>query len=98
MPETAARYFIKITAVRAEKLQDISEKDCLKEGVYTISDYESEWWLHGCDKPINGIYESWPTPRKAYAALIDKINGKGTWESNPWVWVYDYELFKKHEL
>ena len=34
------------------------------------------------------------TPREAYAALIDKLSGKGTWESNPYVFVYDFELIK----
>ena len=32
--------------------------------------------------------------RTRYAALIDKISGKGTWENNPWVFVYDFELVK----
>ena len=34
------------------------------------------------------------TPSKAYAELIDKVSGKGTWESNPYVFVYDFELIK----
>ncbi len=34
------------------------------------------------------------TAREAYAALIDKVSGKETWESNPWVWVYEFELVK----
>lgn len=38
------------------------------------------------DKPMK--------PREAYAALIDRISGKGTWESNPYVFVYDFELVK----
>ena len=34
------------------------------------------------------------TRRIAYAALIDKISGKGTWASNPYVFVYEFELIK----
>lgn len=60
---------IRITDVRVERLQDIHEEDCLREG---IMDGE--------------------TPRKAFAALIDKVSGKGTWERNPWVFVYTFEL------
>lgn len=33
-----------------------------------------------------------PSPRYAYASLIDKISGKGTWDSNPYVFAYDFEL------
>lgn len=84
MPESAARYFIKITGVRAEKLQDISDEDCLKEGIFEVM---------GGALNMNGIDGiGWLQPNDAYAALIDKINGKGTWKSNPWVWVYDFEL------
>lgn len=74
MPEVAARYFIKITGVRAERLQDISEDDCVKEGT-----------------PYSQV-EEYGGLREAYSAIIDSINGKGTWNSNPWMWVYDYEL------
>lgn len=37
-----------------------------------------------------GLYN---TPRDAFSALIDKVSGKGTWESNPYVWVYEFKLF-----
>ncbi|OJV17950.1 MAG: hypothetical protein BGO30_08380 [Bacteroidetes bacterium 41-46] len=91
MPEWAARYFIEVTAVRAERLQDISEKDCIKEGIDRI-DFPA---IHfGIEE---GEYFHWlgNTPQEAYAALINKINGKGTWEKNPFVWVYDFKLIEK---
>lgn len=84
---------IRITNVRVERLQDISDEDCIKEGVckwtkdkelykYDLADgFEMFEWR---DKPR--------TPQEAYAALIDKISGYGTWESNPYVFVYDFEL------
>jgi len=87
MPESAARYFIEITAVRAERLQDISDEDCMKEGICPKLDGLS------FVNEVNNI--AYPTPKRAYAALIDEINGKGTWEKNPWVWVYDFELINK---
>lgn len=90
MPESAARYFIEITAVRAERLQDITEADCIKEGIDRI-DFPA---IHfGIEE---GEYFNWlgNTPQEAYASLIDKINGKGTWEENPFVWVYDFKLVK----
>ena len=91
MPESAARHFIKITGVRAERLQDISEEDCLKEGI------EEVIWngkiLKSSKHYFNG-YESYGTPIEAYAELIDRINGNGTFQRNPFVWVYDFKLIK----
>lgn len=85
MPEWAARTFIKITDVRFERLQDITDDDCFREGIY--DDGTGYVYEH------NGI--AYSTPREAYAAEIDIINGKGTWDSNPFVWSYYYELVKK---
>lgn len=93
MPEVAARYFIKITDVRAERLQDISDEDCIKEGVSQgVCSGGAFWGV----KLTDGTYTSYSdSPREAYKMLIEKINGSGTWENNPWVWVYDYELTKQ---
>lgn len=86
MPAYAARHFIKITGVRAERLQDISDEDCIKEGIFKYLSHARVYWKNGFD----GL--PYDTPIDAYAALIDCINGKGTWDNNPFVWVYDYEL------
>ena len=91
MPESAARHFVEITAVRAERLQDISEEDCFKEGI------EEVIWrgkILKSSKHYFNSYESYDTPIEAYAELIDRINGNGIWERNPWVWVYDFKLVK----
>lgn len=82
---------IRITNIRVERLQDISEEDCMAEGIWCDSNVGLEgttYWYHGL---ANSSYR---TARDAYAVLIDKISGKGTWESNPWVFVYDFELVK----
>jgi len=77
-------HHIRITDVRVEQLQDISNEDCMREGV--IKD----------DEPYSRYFfslDSWyNTPRAAFADLIDKVCGRGTWESNPLVWVYSFEL------
>lgn len=85
---------IRITNVRVERLQDISDKDCLAEGI--IKGKVGSEDTHFMDayyipnKPLEPIC----TPREAYAELIDKVSGKGTWYKNPYVWVYDFELIK----
>lgn len=89
MPQCAARYFIKITAVRSERLQDISDADCESEGICPV--WESGFIVGWSNKQDGKVYDK---RQQAYASLFDKINGKGTWEENPFVWVYDYELMK----
>lgn len=82
---------IRITNVRIERLQDISDEDCLAEGII-------KWDAGQKDVPFysykNAKKNDFDTPREAYAALIDKVSGKGTWNSNPYVFVYDFELVK----
>lgn len=92
---------IRITNVRIERLQDISEEDCLKEGV-VISEsrikggvrmYYPCRYLESCAKK-NGWGRVFDTPQKAFASLIDKVGKEGDWDKNPYVFVYDFELVK----
>lgn len=85
---------IKILGVRAERLQDISNEDCIKEGIEEERNWGNgtEWFTY-----CNGTH-SFDTPREAYKALINSIDGKDTWDNNPWVWVYDYELIDRKEV
>lgn len=84
---------IKITNVRIERLQDISDDDCLKEGILKEKTYygEDSYNIKIKDKKH---YYSLDTPREAYAVLIDKVGKKGDWDKNPYVFVYDFELVK----
>ena len=90
-------HHIRITDIKVERLQDISDEDCLREGVeLNTRQYEYDgtkkycvcglkhWRAIGCT--------DFDTPREAFAALIDKVSGKGTWESNPYVFVYEFKL------
>ena len=90
---------IKITNVRIERLQDISNDDCFREGIshYTPADAQNTKGGFGFQSSKGGLY-LFDTARDAFAALIDKVSGKGTWESNPYGWVYDFELVKKWDL
>lgn len=82
---------IRITNIRVERLQDISDEDCLKEGIreHPILINNERWYV--CPGGALGMF---PSARKAFATLIDKVSGKGTWEKNPWVLVYEFELIK----
>lgn len=85
---------LRITNVRIERLQDIRDEDCLTEGIIKGRvGCEHTHFMDAYYVPTMTL-EPFCTPREAYAALIDKVSGKGTWESNPYVWVYDFELIK----
>lgn len=81
---------IRITDIKIERLQDISDEDCLKEGVKKYG-----FMTYHC-VTIKTLYDkSYKTPRDAFAALIDKVSGRGTWKANPWVFAYSFEVVKK---
>lgn len=84
-------HHIRITDIKVERLQDISDEDCFKEGIYASNSHEIGYgipWVYEFAKSKMAYY----TPREAFAALIDKVSGKGTWESNPFVFAYEFVL------
>lgn len=85
-------HHIKITNIRVEHLQDISDEDCLREGVDKYKNGKDIIFMVSGIMQKRGIHKSFRTPREAFAELIDKVSGKGTWQSNPFVWVYEFEL------
>lgn len=83
-------HHIKITDVKVELLQNISDEDILREGVWQLYDNKDLFYV---SKNIGYAPEvAFLTAREAFWYLIDKISGKGTWESNPWVVAYSFEL------
>lgn len=87
-------HHIRITDIKIERLQDISDEDCLKEGIYRLDSANGNGgiaysFVGASDKKHIGLYN---TPRDAFEVLIDKVSGKGTWESNPFVFVYEFKL------
>ena len=84
MPEWAARYFIKITDIRAERLQEITEEDARAEGVKLLG-YTTQF----------GRLLGKNTYRWSFEQLWDSINPKYPWESNPWVFVYSFKKAEK---
>ena len=95
MPKDACRIKLRITNIRAERLQDISEEDSKAEGVYFYG-----WDDHHQDDYKNYLYDDkncddWglKTARESYTSLWESINGKGSWDKNPWVWVITFEIY-----
>jgi hypothetical protein len=76
MRRVDSRITLEIVSVRVERLQDISEEDAKREGV---------------DGYFGTRDNSDPSYRCAYRLLWEKINGAGSWEANPWVWVIEFK-------
>lgn len=90
---------IRITDIKVERLQDISEEDCLKEGIVAGElkhEHPKEFvrtpMPYGCFLPFSfiGADTDYYCAKDAFAALIDKVSGKGTWERNPFVFAYTF--------
>lgn len=88
---------IRITEVRFERLQCISDEECLEEGICKRDDMINgnmedvvRYTFENCFE--RGVFKTYSTPRDAFASLIDKISGKGTWEKNEYVYVYGIEM------
>lgn len=90
-------HHIRITNIKIERLQDISDEDCLREGVeLNTRQYECDGTKYYCVRGL-GYWRAigctnFNTPREAFAALIDKVSGKGTWLKNPYVFCYSFKL------
>lgn len=77
---------IRITDIKVERLCDISPDDAMREGISSHTDDKGTWY------EVKGTTIVRYDPVEAFAELINKISGKGTWDKNPWVFAYTFEL------
>lgn len=88
MPRWASRILLEITAIRVERLNDISEADAREEGITdggcTECGNPEPCWCHNPS----------PDPCDAYCHLWEQINGPDSWSANPWVWVVEFRKVK----
>jgi hypothetical protein len=86
MPRRFSRITLRITDVRVERLQDISDADVIAEGVPR--------WPLGYRVEVSGAPKhesrSFDRSEQAYRWLWESINGQGSWDANPWVWVVEF--------
>lgn len=108
MPKKAARIWLRNTGVRVEHLQDISEKDAIGEGIKYwnidkdcleggefVADYENYTWTPKKEKDPNyedRFFPSFSNPIDSFRTLIQSIHGVAAWESDPWVFVINFEI------
>lgn len=88
MPRWASRITLEITGVKVERLNEISEQDAIAEGIIPIG---KSWfnYYENADEPFCGE----DAPIVSYQSLWESINGRGSWASNPWVWVIEFNKF-----
>lgn len=84
-------HHIRITDIKIERLQDISDEDCMKEGIIHAYTNNNGIKIYHTPHTKRG-YLSTDVAQEAFAFLINKVSGKGTWESNPYVFVYEFKL------
>jgi hypothetical protein len=95
MPKSACKYFLEVSNVRIERLNNISNNDSINEGL--------EWKESQAFKDLFGYEKAYKdymkdvtmylkSPIESYKSLWNKINGIGSWDKNPFVWVYTFKL------
>ena len=89
MPRWASRITLRITDIRVERLQDISEDDARAEGAmwHDGGTIGHSGWRHD----FSDVHAD---ARSSFARLWNKINGPGAWDANPWVWAISFERIK----
>jgi len=100
MPRWASRITLEITGVRVERLNQISEADAKAEGIgswrqkyprgsHDIQGYDTVYNF-GRDLETRWFPTSSPNAVLSYKRLWESINGPGSWDANPWVWVVEF--------
>jgi len=89
MPKEASRIKLKVTNIRVERLQDITGKDAVDEGIEY--DDELRGWINYNKYIPSDAFGGNNGSIRSYKSLWESINGKGSWEKNPFVWVIEFK-------
>lgn len=88
MHRWASRGLDEVTEVRMERLQEISEADAIAEGIFLPGSHS----LFTTDRKTGA--HGGRTATESYRLLWEDINGKGSWDANPWVWVVSFKVIR----
>lgn len=89
MPRSASRINLQITGVRVERLQDISYEDAVAEGMYDPT--TAAPFPHQSGETVAQYARRTGFPQRSYRTLWEELNGSGSWDVNPWVWVIEFQ-------
>lgn len=90
MPKEACRIFLQIEQIKIERLQDISEEDAIAEGIENTHIYKGYRYYRDYECGGGDL-----KPLESFRSLWESINGKGSWDVNPWVWVIKFSQQNK---
>lgn len=93
MPKKAARLWLMVEDIRVERVQDITEKDAIAEGI--VKNNGQFLYSYYIDHNGNSVASYGKSPLIAFETLWESINGKASWDPNPWVWVIQYRILSK---
>ncbi|CAB4136983.1 hypothetical protein UFOVP315_26 [uncultured Caudovirales phage] len=82
MPRRASRITLEIVAVRVERLNQMQAHDAMREGIV---------WNKTCGYTADGIFGDRGNPVTTFYYLWEQLNGLGSWQTNPWVWVIEFK-------
>lgn len=95
MPKEAARIFLKVTNVRVERLQEITDDGCIAEGVYPSPCRKCNATF-GCDTCSDEGYHETDGFSELWNSTIKKSDlDRYGWDANPYVWVIEFERCEK---
>ena len=102
MPRTASRITLEVTGVRVERLQDMEgqapypgESSAMAEGVNRIDHGRGDFYFSAFRNQPHP--KNWNDPVDAFRELWESINGPGSWDINPWVWVVEFKRINQKE-
>jgi hypothetical protein len=91
MPRAASRILLEIVSVRVERLQDISEAAARAEGIESLHSEGTFWRDYSEPMGKDVVSLTCSTAKESYRTLWVSINGAGSWDANPWVWVVEFK-------
>ena len=93
MPKAACRIKLLVKNIRVERLRDISENDAIEEGIEKVI---KGYVYHDLYRNYNkNKYNERLDPISSYITLWESVNGKDSWNINPWVFVIEFENVKQ---
>ncbi len=95
MPKSAARIFLEVTNIKADRLQEITTNDAIAEGILPEPTGDNLYnnYLYRFGAKDNGYH--WIGAKYSFESLWQSINGKESWDENPFVWCISFKRIEK---